>query len=244
MPNWVFNSLVVAGQSKMELQLMVEQLNKPFTVHHDSYNHKTGQMEKKETHYSNPVFAFWNIVKPTDLEAYYGEDKHKTDLNDFVNSFNTAVAKNDSWYYWNLRNWGTKWDVAVQDDEKYSDTRFEWTDAGEAMYHFNTAWSPAIEAITKLSSQYPTLQFDLEYEEEQGWGGSMVIVDGEVIEESSYDIPQSHQDYANLDRIEQCYCEHETDSRYWFEDCPVDKTKFKWDEEESVWVEKENSTVS
>ncbi len=244
MPNWVFNSLVVAGQSKMELQLMVEQLNKPFTVHHDSYNHKTGQMEKKETHYSNPVFAFWNIVKPTDLEAYYGEDKHKTDLNDFVNSFNTAVAKNDSWYYWNLRNWGTKWDVSVQDDEKYSDTRFEWTDAGEAMYHFNTAWSPAIEAITKLSSQYPTLQFDLEYEEEQGWGGSMVIVDGEVIEESSYDIPQSHQDYANLDRIEQCYCEHETDSRYWFEDCPVDKTKFKWDEEESVWVEKENSTVS
>ena len=244
MPNWVFNSLVVAGQSKMELQLMVEQLNKPFTVHHDSYNHETGKMEKKETHYSNPVFAFWNIVKPTDLEAYYGEDKHKTDLNDFVNSFNTAVAKNDSWYYWNLRNWGTKWDVAVQDDEKYSDTRFEWTDAGEAMYHFNTAWSPAIEAITKLSSQYPTLQFDLEYEEEQGWGGSMVIVDGEVIEESSYDIPQSHQDYANLDRIEQCYCEHETDSRYWFEDCPVDKTKFKWDEEESVWVELENSTVS
>ena len=243
MPNWVYNSLVVSGQSKMELQLLVEQMNQPFSVHHDSYNPETGKMEKKETHYSNPVFAFWNIVKPTDLEAYYGEDKHKTDLNDFVNSFNTAVAKNDNWYYWNLRNWGTKWDVAVQDDEKYSDTRFEWTDAGEAMYHFNTAWSPAIEAITKLSSQYPTLQFDLEYEEEQGWGGSMVIVDGEVIEESSYDIPQSHADYAKLDRIEQCPCEC-GDLEYAFPDCPITDPNYYYDEEQFGWYKKEDSTVS
>lgn len=241
MPNWVFNSLVVAGQSKMELQLMVEQLNKPFTVHHDSYNHETGKMEKKETHYSNPVLAFWNIVKPTDLEAYYGEDKHKTDLNDFVNSFNTAVAKNDSWYYWNLRNWGTKWDVAVQDDEKYPDTRLEWTDAGEAMYHFNTAWSPAIEAITKLSSQYPTLQFDLEYEEEQGWGGSMVIVDGEIIEESAYDIPDSHDAHVKLDK--DCPCEN-GDIEYAFKDCPVTDPNYYYDEEQFGWYRKENSTVS
>ena len=227
----------------MELQLLVEQMNKPFSVHHDSYNRETGQMEKKETHYSNPVFAFWNIVKPTDLEAYYGEQTHKTDLDNFVQSFNNAVANDNSWYYWNLRNWGTKWDVAVHDGEQWSDTRLEWTDAGEAMYHFNTAWSPAIEAITKLSSQYPTLQFDLEYEEEQGWGGSMLIVDGEVIEESSYDIPQSHADYAKLDRIEQCPCDS-GDIEYAFKDCPITDPNYYYDEEQFGWYKKEDSTVS
>ena len=241
MPNWVYNSLVVSGQSKMELQLLKEQLNKPFTVHHDSFNRETGKMEEKEIHYSNPVFAFWNIVAPTDLEAYYGEEKHKTDLKDFVNSFNNAVAKNDNWYYWNLRNWGCKWDVAVQDGENWTDTRCEWTDADELMYHFNTPWSPAIEAITKLSSQFPTLEFDLEFEEEQGWGGSMSLSDGEIVEQSSYDIPDSHDAHTKLDK--DCPCEY-GDLEYAYKDCPITDPNYYYDEEEFGWYKKEDSTVS
>ena len=241
MPNWVYNSLVVSGQSKMELQLLKEQLNKPFTVHHDTFNRETGQMEEKEIHYSNPVFAFWNIVAPTDLEAYYGEEKHKTDLKDFVNSFNNAVAKNDNWYYWNLRNWGCKWDVAVQDGENWTDTRCEWTDAGDLMYHFNTPWSPAIEAITKLSSQFPTLEFDLEFEEEQGWGGSMSLSDGEIVESSSYDIPDSHDAHTKLDK--DCPCEY-GDLEYAYKDCPITDPNYYYDEEEFGWYKKEDSTVS
>ena len=241
MPNWVYNSLVVSGQSKMELQLLKEQLNKPFTVHHDSFNRETGKMEEKEIHYSNPVFAFWNIVAPTDLESYYGEEKHKTDLKDFVNSFNNAVAKNDNWYYWNLRNWGCKWDVAVQDGENWTDTRCEWTDAGDLMYHFNTPWSPAIEAITKLSSQFPTLEFDLEFEEEQGWGGSMSLSDGEIVESSSYDIPDSHDAHTKLDK--DCPCEY-GDLEYAYKDCPITDPNYYYDEEEFGWYKKEDSTVS
>ena len=243
MPNWVYNSLVVSGQSKMELQLLVEQMNQPFSVHHDSYNRETGQMEKKETHYSNPVFAFWNIVKPTDLEAYYGEEKYKTNLDNFLESFHIAAEKNNNWYYWNLRNWGCKWDVACGDDNNYPDTRFEWTDAGEAMYHFNTPWSVPEEAITKLSSQFPTLQFDLEYEEEQGWGGSMTFLDGEIIDQSSYDIPSSHADYAKLDRTESCPCQC-GDVEYAFPDCPVTDPNYYYDEENFGWFRKEDSTVS
>lgn len=241
MPNWVFNSLVVSGQSKMELQLLKEQLNKSFSVHHDSYNRETGQMEKKETHYSNPVFAFWNIIAPTDLDAYYGEEEYKADLNNFIESFNIASEKNNNWYYWNLRNWGTKWDVAVGDGEQYPDTRCEWTDADELMYHFNTAWSQPEEAIKKLSSQYPTLQFDLEYEEEQGWGGSITFFDGEVVDESSYDIPDSHDAHVKLDK--DCPCEY-GDLEYAYKDCPVTDPNYFYDEENHGWFEKENSTVS
>ena len=241
MPNWVFNSLVVSGQSKMELQLLVEQMNKPFSVHHDSYNRETGKMEKKETHYSNPVFAFWNIVKPTDLQAYYGEQTHQTDLDNFVESFNNAVANDNSWYYWNLRNWGTKWDVACGDDEQYPDTRFEWTDDGDAMYHFNTAWSQPEEAIQKLSSQFPTLEFDLEFEEEQGWGGKITFVDGEKVEESYYDIPDSHDAHVKLDK--DCPCEI-GDLEYAYPDCPITDPNYYYDEENFGWFRKEDSTVS
>lgn len=225
----------------MELQLLVEQMNKPFSVHHDSYNRETGQMEKKETHYSNPVFAFWNIVKPTDLQAYYGEQTHQTDLDNFVESFNNAVANDNSWYYWNLRNWGTKWDVACGDDEQYPDTRFEWTDDGDAMYHFNTAWSQPEEAIQKLSSQFPTLEFDLEFEEEQGWGGKITFVDGEKVEESYYDIPDSHDAHKKLDKT--CNCEI-GDLEYAYSDCPITDPNYYYDEENFGWFRKEDSTVS
>jgi len=50
----------------------------------------------------------------------------------------------------------------------------------------HTAWSPPIPAIQKLSSQYPTLLFTLSYEEEQGWGGEMEILRGEIISSSEY----------------------------------------------------------
>lgn len=92
-----------------------------------------------------------------------------------------------------------------------------------------------MEAIERLSRQYPTLEFDLEYEEEQGWGGSATYVDGEIVNESHYDIPNSHADYTNLNK--DCNCESEIDPEYWFKDCPIDTTKYQWDEELGEWQE-------
>jgi len=94
------------------------------------------------------------------------------------------------WYDFNVREWGTKWDVAVSSEDKYPDTNMEDTANGEnhvVHYNFNTAWSRPMPALTKLSSQYPDLLFTLSYEEETGWGGELEILRGEVISESSYD---------------------------------------------------------
>jgi len=238
MPNWVFNSLVVSGEQS-ELDKMVAQLNQPFVKHFPEHKFENGEIVwvADEQHYDNPVFAFWNIVKPTDLEAYYGEEVYKkTNLTteEFMPEFIRSMREDNDWYHWNCRNWGTKWDVAVDNKSDYSDTRMEITDDGSVMYHFNTAWSPVGEVLLKLSEQYPTLEFDYEYEEEQGWGGSCTFLGGEDIACNEYDIPMSHADYKERDQ--ECVCEY-GDPENGYEDCPVDTTKFKWDSELEEWVE-------
>jgi hypothetical protein len=96
----------------------------------------------------------------------------------------------NDWYNFNNREWGTKWDVAVSDDEKYPETYMEGpTENGDNLvvyYNFNTAWSRPLPALEKLSAQYPTLLFTLSYEEETGWGGETEFLRGEVISESDY----------------------------------------------------------
>lgn len=254
MPNWVFNSLVVSGD-KSELETMVAHLNQPVTKHFPDtkWNDETKSWDKTPAvqQYDNPVFSFWNVVSPSDLEAYYGEEVFKKnfsegktinealDSNDFLQEFHRAMNFDTDWYHWNIRNWGTKWDICVANDEQYSDTRFEWTDNDEAMYHFQTAWSPVTEVITLLSMMYPNLSFDYEYEEEQGWGAEVQFVAGveSVIDE--WDIPNSHADYKKRDR--ECACEY-GDIEYAYSDCPVTDTH-TWDEDNEEWVEKDLDTT-
>ena len=242
MPNWVFNSLVVSGE-KSELDKMVEQLNQPLVKHFPEHKFENNEIVwvADEQRYNNPIFAFWNIVKPTDLESYYATDVFKGSKNiepndgeSFMKEFVRSMSEDEDWYHWNCRNWGTKWDVCATNGDQYSDTRMEITDDGSVMYHFNTAWSPVGEVLMVLSEQYPTLNFDYEYEEEQGWGGTCTFLGGEDIACDQWDIPESHADYK--DRDKECVCEY-SDPEYCYEDCPVDTTKFKWDSELEEWVE-------
>jgi hypothetical protein len=183
MPNWVYNGLTVEGKPE-SVKKMMEQLNTPFVRVHDNWNVATQQFEKQQVTYPNPVFAFWNIIKPTDMEAYDGpQPKHE-------NMQEAMKFKSDHWYDWNVRNWGTKWDVAVSSIETNPDTYMEETVNGEnhvVYYNFETAWSRPMNALCTLSEQYPDLLFTLSYEEETGWGGELELLRGKVISESEYD---------------------------------------------------------
>lgn len=250
MPNWVFNSLVVSGEQS-ELDRMVAHLNSPFDKHYPDtkWNDETKSWDSTPAvqHYSNPVFAFWNILRPSDLDKYYGEEVHKNNekLYDengeldgvaFMAEFVRSMSEDEDWYHWNVRNWGTKWDVAVS-DEGYSNTSMEVTDNGSIMYRFETAWSPVGEALTALSEMFPSLEFDYEYEEEQGWGGKAVIIDGEYSQTDEWDIPMCHADHSRT--WFECSCEDgaNPESAY-YSDCPVDTNVFEWDKDEENWVEK------
>jgi len=188
MPNWVFSGLTIEGSPDV-INKLVNQLNKPFKKVADSWNIKTHEMEKTLFTYPNPVFAFHNIYNH-EQDGVSDEDYMKQP--DYTLPIGESLQfKGNHWYDWNVRNWGTKWDVAVSADDKHPETYTEGpTPNGNNLvvyYNFNTAWSPAFPAISKLSAQYPSLLFTLSYEEETGWGGECEFLRGEMISESEYE---------------------------------------------------------
>ena len=192
MPNWVYNYLSIEG-SKEDILAIKTQVSAPFIREHEQWNMETNVMETKDYIFTNPIFAFWNIIKPTDLETYRLQKDPSVEEMSFAGN---------NWYDWNVRNWGTKWDVSVSDEEKYRET--ELTEEGEGFlsYRFNTAWSPPIPAITKLSEQYPNLEFNLSYEEETGWGGETELKNGFITDNEEYE--NKCMDCDSLDTLEYC----------------------------------------
>ncbi len=184
MPNWVYNTLEISAD-KETIAKIKKQLNASYSI----------MVQNQVTTYNNPVISFWNITKPTDLEAYSGE----------------------GWYYWNNENWGTKWDISVP-DEGYAETRISVDEETLLAYEFQTAWSPPLPVIRDLSIQYPEAQINLSYEEEQGWGGEMQFNNGEHTQIREYDIPSSHAEM--IERRGECYCEPPD---FPFDDCVVKK---------------------
>lgn len=207
MPNWVFNHLSISGDAE-QIEKVKNQLNKPIVK---NYKEKEGD---KPVTYSNPIFSFWNIVAPP--EEKYDE---YFEVNGYVDGKKTGNSP-FNWYSFNNREWGTKWDVAVSDEAKYSDTSLESESPTYLYYRFDTAWSPPVEAIEKLSSQYPELKITLEFEEEQGWGGEYLFSEGSYSAVREWDIPNSHADWVALDREDSCQCAHTEDTDDWYDDCP------------------------
>ena len=211
MPNWVYNGLTIEG-SPEQVNKLIEQMNRPFTRVLDSYNMETKQYEKKLTTYPNPVFAFHNIYNHiqdnVSIEDYDKQPvRSEKDMSDpdWWNDTQRLSDIDNSWYNWNVRNWGTKWDVAVHSENEYPDTYMETSPNGEnqvVYYNFNTAWSPPMPAISKLSKQYPSLLFTLSFEEEQGWGGECEFLRGEMISLSEYE--NKCRDCDSEDTLDYC----------------------------------------
>jgi hypothetical protein len=202
MPNWCYNSLSIEGSAE-DISAIKSQLNKPFARMHDQFNMKTKQMELTETTYSNPVFAFHNVYNHIQAgisdEDYMKQPDHTLPLSEAL------TFKGNHWYDFNVREWGTKWDVAIRDGEEYPETELVEEDDSSLAYRFNTAWSPPIPAIANLSQQYPDLEFTLSYEEETGWGGEILFVSGEQSDLEIYD--NKCRDCDSLNTMD--YCENE-----------------------------------
>ena len=199
MPNWVYNTLEISADTETIAKIK-NQLNASYSI----------MIENKITTYNNPVIAFWNITKPSDLEAY-GKQAEIT------GTTQPLGFKGHDWYNWNNNNWGTKWDIAVS-DEGYDATRISVDEETLLAYEFQTAWSPPLPVIRDLSIQYPEAEINLSYEEEQGWGGEIQFNNGEHTQIREYDIPSSHAEM--IERRGECYCEPPD---FPFDDCVVKK---------------------
>jgi len=179
MPNWVYNGVVITGNSK-DIALVKEQLARPSKQQHIDY--KSNQIVET---INDSVFQFWNIIAPTNLDTYHDKPDVKQDL-----------TSGDHWYNWNLRNWGVKWDA--------SDVYFaEESETPESLcYTFSTPWGVPTDALLELSRQYPDITIENEWEEEQGYGGTLVFQNGTEEETEAYD--SKCRQCNELDTMEYC----------------------------------------
>jgi hypothetical protein len=136
--------------------------------------------------------SFWNFVRPDD--SFMEEYKEK------------------GWYTWNIENWGCKWDS--------SDACGGIEAPGEALYEFSTPWGQPQQFFEAIVAMYPTLDFELFYSEEQGWGGELAGGGGVWWIVDEWGIPETHED--RFDRFGYCYCEEMRDDEveYMYDDCP------------------------
>lgn len=193
MPNWVYNTVTVNGTER-EVDDFLTIVGRSVVVRHKDW--ETGEWVEEVL--STP-FTYHNIV-PVPAEI----------LGDYYTDADGSEPR-DNWYEWNNRNWGVKWDA--------SDAEVERVLPGEVLIRFSSPWGPPIQIFEALGRLFPNLRFFFGYEEEQGWGGEMEIsADGALVEVSSWDIPDSHEDNVRLGRS--CSCDYESDETYWFDDCP------------------------
>lgn len=190
MPNWVYNHLDVEGDAE-SISKLKEQVGKSYTSPFKPNGDLAYIVEDKPI---ESPFSFWNIIKPTDMEAYVLQPS-------FMNGKGEPKENKDSWYNWNIRNWGVKWDAA--DSEIYNVTDTSMT------YTFQTPWGIPEPALINLSLQFPSLTFLLEYEEETGWGGIIRYEKGEDVELAEYNWKCPECDYMSGDIV-------------WCEDCEFD----------------------
>ena len=175
MPNWVYNSLVIEGDADI-LTRIAQQLATPHENKHLDW--QTG--ENKSEMVEQP-FSYWNIIKPENLDTYFDKPEDKQD-------------HPDHWYAWNNRNWGVKWNASSA--ERHD------TEDGSLCYTFESPWGIPNEALLTLSKQYPTVTLELEFEEETGWGGTIVYDNGNEEETEEYD--NKCRDCSALNTLDYC----------------------------------------
>lgn len=149
MANIIWNELSVRGK-KFALQgFRIQAAKRDPSVHHtdNGCGVNTGE-----------VLSFWNFKRPDvlDMDAYTAPSK------------GAAMKDPRNWYNWNAENWGTKWDALEVSRSERADA-FGLRD----VFVFRTAWAPPIPVFEAMLSQYPELQLQLKYVDEEGHGATL-----------------------------------------------------------------------
>ena len=95
------------------------------------------------------------------LLNFYNNNKKEDSLLSFSKEVPMPESENDNWHDWCIENWGTKWEpLSVDVEENYEDMP-----TPSLSYSFDTAWSPPINWLGKVSAKYPEITFFIEYSE-------------------------------------------------------------------------------
>ena len=198
MPNWCFNSVTVSAKTEAELVEFLDFCDKPHTSNHYDYQTDTNVLDE------NDKGVFWNFITPPAeiLDEYFASQSKikisaSTDFNSSLPEIKNKLAVSNHWYEWNVRNWGTKWDIALDreyltlDQRNDSNWYFNWS--------FDTAWSPAVETYDAMAERFPNLEFEFEITEEANFfAGKLHYAGGVLVSDQFVDNP-THADFMALD---------------------------------------------
>jgi len=153
MPNWCENNLKILSGDKKEIDKM-----------------------RKAVRGKDSVISFEKILPtPTELLKQEVPIRNK--------KLSKKLAKKygmPDWYEWRVKNWGTKWDLGDEWNEKCYE---KWYLSSKGIT-FDTAWAPPIPLFIYLSKQYPSIEFKLTYVESgMCFAGYMIIKAGKIIDE-------------------------------------------------------------
>lgn len=92
---------------------------------------------------------------------------------------------------WENQNWGVKWGAC--------EVNMDHNDPECASYHFDTAWGPPLEFLERVAEDWPSLRFELSFEESgMGFGGEVVYEDGCCVHENNYDMDYDEEDEDDI----------------------------------------------
>lgn len=199
MPNWCFNSVIVSAKTEAELNEFIDFCTQTHTSNHYDFQTDTNVVDE------NAKGVFWNFITPPAeiLDEYFAQQSKikisaSTDFNSSLPELENKLAVSNHWYDWNVRNWGTKWDITL--DREYIG-KFEQNNDGDYYFgwSFDTAWSPAVEAYEAMAERFPNLEFSFEITEEANfYAGTLLYRNGKLALENFVDSP-SHADFMALD---------------------------------------------
>jgi hypothetical protein len=193
MPNWVYNRVNVSTNDEEKLAEFRDYIAKEPLI----LSSTPVPEGREKTEYKGFSFHSFITPEPEFFNKYYEiEEKEK-----------------QHWYEWNCANWETKWDAASVDIVS-SSTSIDLT--------FETAWAAPAPIWQAMTNKFPSLRFEIGWEEEQGFGEELTAQYGIVTLDRQWDIPGCHQDFVDQDKLDNCLCANYGDEDDWYDDCPKD----------------------
>lgn len=121
------------------------------------------------------------------------EKKVTFDMQESMAQFYQDIQTGQDWYHWNIREWGTKWEIS---QSTYTAT------PNKLMYSYATAWSPPVEAINKLAELFPDLNFTSRFlDEGDNFAGEIHWEEGAQVFDTDLDINHG----LKLEMYDYCY---------------------------------------
>ena len=173
MPNHVENKLKVKGKKEdiEDFKKEAKNAKEAFSIHN------LFPMPKELENTKSPPEVLVGIAFVKRFQEYQEEIKKNPDwgtgkpISGRESKRLIDKYRANNWYDWCIKNWGTKW--GSYDSELYGNGKTY------LKYIFNTAWSPPVAALEKISADYPNLLFELSYKEEgMGFKGKATFQNG------------------------------------------------------------------